>query len=444
MAYGKQYFTNGQVLTAEQLNYIEDGVLANESAGEAVRAQIENAKSNIDTIKDALGENGLLPKPSNSTVNGVTFQVVDNGSYKIYGVAESRAYLNMYVDDANLPENIKVNGKYRVKVSGLIDGVLSIYLYFFDGNGDALWNTQYKEDGTYDIVVPENTAGMSFRFRVEAGGNVGTEDNPTKATADIFHERLIDKIKEIDKVDLRKVFVDACNNTEPTKILTWVDDDTDATGIETAKTICDNLGVKCTFATITSQWNETLINRLKEFQRKGFHIVSHSNNHSRWYSEENKFTPEELEEDLIISLERLREEGFLDSDMLVYPGSSAGRDDVNVPTIVKKWCRYGVYSVPSMTGVDSGRGREQINRMFFDFNNTPDVSYYTTKLDSVTNGSWVVIGSHSKNTDTGEFDVEKVTEVLQYAISNGFKIMTLNEALKYREKYYTIQDLLGM
>ncbi len=30
MAYGKQYFTNGQVLTAEQLNHIEDGIVENE------------------------------------------------------------------------------------------------------------------------------------------------------------------------------------------------------------------------------------------------------------------------------------------------------------------------------------------------------------------------------------------------------------------------------
>ncbi len=30
MAYGKQYFTNGQVLTAEQLNHMEDGIVANE------------------------------------------------------------------------------------------------------------------------------------------------------------------------------------------------------------------------------------------------------------------------------------------------------------------------------------------------------------------------------------------------------------------------------
>ena len=61
-------------------------------------------------------------------------------------------------------------------------------------------------------------------------------------------------------------------------------------------------------------------------------------------------------------------------------------------------------------------------------------------LDSVTDESWVVFGTHSG----GDFDSDMLTEILTYALENGWVIMPLNEALKYREKYYHIQEMLGL
>ena len=59
---------------------------------------------------------------------------------------------------------------------------------------------------------------------------------------------------------------------------------------------------------------------------------------------------------------------------------------------------------------------------------------------SVTDESWVVFGTHSGSKT--EFDADMMTEILSYALENGCVVMPLNEAYKYREKYYQIQEML--
>ena len=246
----------------------------------------------------------------------------------------------------------------------------------------------------------------------------------------------------VDVNRLKETLFTACN-TEPKKILTWVDDDTPLDGIALVKTICDNLGIKCTFATITQNWTESMVEMLHQYQKEGFHIACHTENHGRWYkdmADGSMFTAQEIESDLLTSLEKMREEGFVDCDMLVYPGSSSGRTDVDTIRIVKKWCRCGVLAGGS-TWSKFGQGKYKINRTFI-AKSSYDTSYYKNLLNSVSDESWVVLGTHS-GSET-DFDSDMVTEILSHALDNGWAIMPLNEALKYREKYYHIQEMLGL
>ena len=243
----------------------------------------------------------------------------------------------------------------------------------------------------------------------------------------------------IDISRLKETLFSACN-IEPKKILTWVDDDTPLSGIATVKAICDNLGIKCSFATITENWDYSLLEMLRQYQREGFHVTCHTESHGRWYKdmpEGSMFTAQEMEADLLTSLEKMRAEGFLDCDMLVYPGSSPGRSDVDTIGIVKKWCRCGVLA-GGTTWSKYGQGKYKINRTFVD--SSHDASYYIDMLASVTDESWVVFGTHSG----GDFDSDMLTEIITYALENGWVIMPLNEALKYRDKYYHIQEMLGL
>lgn len=246
----------------------------------------------------------------------------------------------------------------------------------------------------------------------------------------------------IDVNRIKEILFTACN-VKPKKILTWVDDDTPLDGIASVKRICDNLRIKCTFATITQNWTDPLLETLHQYQKEGFHVACHTENHGRWYKDMedgSMFTAQEIETDLLTSLEKMRAEGFFDCDMLVYPGSSSGRTDVDTIGIVKKWCRCGVLAGGS-TWSKYGQGKYKINRTFI-AKSTNNTSYYKNLLDSVTDESWVVLGTHSGSAT--DFDSDMVTEILSHALANGWTIMPLNEALKYREKYYHIQEMLGL
>lgn len=88
-----------------------------------------------------------------------------------------------------------------------------------------------------------------------------------------------------------------------------------------------------------------------------------------------------------------------------------------------------------------GQGKYKINRTFIS-KSTFDASYYKNLLGTVTDESWVVLGTHSGSTT--DFDSDMMIEILSYALENDWVIMPLNEALKYREKYYHIQEMLGL
>lgn len=241
---------------------------------------------------------------------------------------------------------------------------------------------------------------------------------------------------------LKDAIFSACN-TEPKKILTWIDDDTPLPGIETIKSICDNMGIKCTFATITQNWDKPLLDTLHQYQKEGFHITCHTESHGRWYKnmpDGDMFNAQQMETDLLTSLEKMRTEGFIDCDMLVYPGSASGRTDVDTIGIVKKWCRCGVLA-GGTAWEKYGQGKYKINRTFVS-KTSHDASYYENLLDSVSDESWIVFGTHSGS--GSDFDVDMMVEILTYAVEQGWVIMPLNEALKYREKYYLIQEMFGL
>ena len=296
------------------------------------------------------------------------------------------------------------------------------------------------EKGTVEYNFGKNSF---LRFYIDltsltVGGRLTGDGKPFVIKRECF----LPTSSNINVDSLKKALLSACN-TEPKKILTWIDDDTHIAGIGNVKQICDALRIKCTFATITKDWTESLLDKLHQYQKEGFHITSHTENHGRWYKDTDEgaiFNPQEMEADLIVSLEKLKSEGFIDCDMLVYPGGSIGRTDVNTVGIVKKWCRCGV-AAGGTTWDKYGKGKYKINRTFIS-KNSFDASYYKNILSSVSDESWVVFGTHS-GSET-EFDADMMTEILTYAIETGWVIMPLNEALKYREKYYHIQEMLGL
>lgn len=384
------------------------------SAGEAVRTQFQKLS---DKIKSSFVETGWADKY----------------------ISACKIFTDEY-------ECLMISDIRRKYVANNDGGKTSIRIYSCDETGKS-----YTQVATIELPLDFEKGNIEHYFGQNSllrcyvdltSLNVGERLTGDGKPFVVKRECILPRSFDIDIERLKTALFSSCN-TEPKKILTWVDDDTLSNGIESVKTICDSLGIKCTFATITQNWNESLIEKLHQFQKEGFHITCHTENHGRWYKDMDDgimFNAQEMETDLLISLEKMRNEGFVDSDMLVYPGGSPGRTDVNTIGIVKKWCRCGVLAGGTTWG-KYGQGKYKINRTFVN-KSSYDSSYYKNLLDSVSDESWVVLGSHSGSTN--EFDSNMMTEILSYALEKGWVIMTLNEALKYREKYYHIQEMLGL
>lgn len=215
---------------------------------------------------------------------------------------------------------------------------------------------------------------------------------------------------------------------------TWVDDDTASKingttyGIESVKDIADTLGIKCTFGCITNAFeNEHVKNRLLDYQKHGFHITTHSHTHNPdfWYTD--TVIPD-AEEDLITSLQLLQSNGFLNSDCLIIPGGNGNPDLLKM---IAKHCQCSV-----LADSNKGRnhyyqnGRYKICRVFI--RDTFTVDEYKVMIDTAyENGDWIIFGTHSGI--DGQWNTDKITEVLQYAIAKGFEFHTLYEAYKIRK-----------
>lgn len=233
-------------------------------------------------------------------------------------------------------------------------------------------------------------------------------------------------------------FMQSCAKTP---MITWVDDDCNYNSIANVKSLCDELDIKCTFGCITRDLSTAkTLDRLKEYQSNGFHITSHTHTHDRWYKDTTSggmFTIDECETDLITSLVALRENGFLDGDMMIFSGGSAQRDGIE--EIVSKWCRCAVKTNGIVNHL-YGDGRYFIRRVFI--NKSKGYDYYKGLIDdAISNGDWLVFGSHSYDTSETGFDFDLMRNILMYAKSQNVEIMTLNKAYKIRKAVYDFYEL---
>ena len=323
------------------------------------------------------------------------------------------------------------------------------YLFSYSANGAYLGRTNLYANG-YDYTgsdlkaMKANTSAVQIVF-------YNTSTSADFSVADIPESGIyINVSKAVSFADFGSN-IGQYYSANPPKIITWVDDDTvNVTAIGKVKSVCDTIGCKATFACVTKYLTtQATLDTLKQYQKEGFQIVSHSKSHDEWYTGQDLFTQNECETDLVESLLTLNENQFLDNDFFVYPGGLTSRDDVNIEGLARKYCKMGIRSGALSNATEAkfteyGLGAFMYNRIFIDKNTDPTASNYTNFLDSLDNSKarWVIFGTHSNN-DT-QFDATLITNILQYAISNGWQIMTLGEAYKYRKKYFDLKETFAL
>lgn len=239
--------------------------------------------------------------------------------------------------------------------------------------------------------------------------------------------------------------------------ITIIDDDTDYNGIHKLKAICDDYGIKCTFACVTSLLNPDLFDnaknlkeRLLQYQREGFHIATHSYSHWRWYKNTTSldttktelqgamFTPDECESDLIKAYQIMVENGFMESNCIVYPGTSWERDGISDRCM--KWSQCGFLS-GNPADTQDYNNKYRIGRIFIVANDAQaTLETYKRKIDEAyDSGRWLVLGTHTSI--PSEFSESKVRAIIQYAQQKGFKWVTANEGLKYTNAKFDLKQL---
>lgn len=418
-------------------------------------SELADVKSDLNEISDVSENIFFFTNTDTRTIGGVTVEFLDKSTIKLNGTSTANIFLGI---NGGLDKEVG----YVAPTSETYSGTYSAK-FFVSGTGGLVTlrhntlNTAQGEQIVSSGNVRENTVSLDneyLYFRIHSGNtftdyiiNVmlvegsevgGFRAYGTQYANDKYAREQIKNLKDAENIV-------KLANTPPKKILTWIDDDTaNITAINSVKEICESLGIRCTLATITGNWTDEILAELKDAQANGYHITTHGDSsHTVWRTE----TKDVLDGDLATSISKLQLNGFVDSNMFVYPGATVDRTDVNVEAIVKKWCECAVKDYVSGGGIyhtGYGQGRYLINRRFIDKSAHAEAEYYTNILDSFSDDDcpWYVFGTHSNNST--QFDSALVTAVLTYALENGWEIMTLNEAYKYRKKYYDIQEMYGL
>lgn len=407
---------------------------------------IDSMVGDIDPALDRSDNIFYFTDTTSRTVNGLTLEFLSKSSVKINGTCTGYQYIGIMGGEGD-KKGVVVNSKESYS------GTFSLRLVESGGTGAVL---RYGAAGATGTAIANNgTVTLNdqyFSLRIIPNNTytdyiVEVMLTPTEEP-EVFHPYK-EVLGAVDPVARSRTtadhFLDLCNHVTPQKILTWIDDDTsNTTAIQSVMDIADELGIRCTFASITGNWTTAIVEKLKEAQNEGFHIVSHGHSsHSVWRTEPLLT----LDGDLALSLSELRQNGFINSDMIVYPGAVVNRMDIDITQIARKWCRCGVQDYASSGGIyftGYGKGRYLLNRKFIDKSSHSDAVYYTDILDAFSDDDapWYLLGTHSSQSD--QFDADLIKAVLQHALNTGWTIMTLNEAFNYRERYYRIQEMFGL
>ena len=230
-------------------------------------------------------------------------------------------------------------------------------------------------------------------------------------------------------------------------VLTFIDDDTWSIEYVTRqKELCDRLGIKCSFACLTEQVekNEGLLELLLSYELDGFPVIFHANQQINEYNTPTLDIVAE-ERDFVTGLQKMHKFGFSDYKIWCTPFGSAREDE---KTLAYKWGFDGLvtsgfenaynnpYEYSSRFAIKRNSLGSNTDKTASDI--VDDVANIKLAIDNASEcNGWVCISTHSaydlyKN---GEAD-DAMEQIVNYAISKGFEIRTVNEELRRRMPIY--------
>lgn len=218
-------------------------------------------------------------------------------------------------------------------------------------------------------------------------------------------------------------------------IVTFIDDDNKSEFLDIQKPIFDKYGIKSTLAIITDTVDSDgylNLNQLKQLQKEGFEIVSHSKSHSKEIFKSSEFDLSYVKDDTIISeykesSEWLKMNGFTGFDVIVYPWGDFGKNTDRYLKLSEEYYKYGVNATP----YNKEYNHMNINRLFINKNENID-TYKKAINDIVENDGWLILGTHSKQEEINE---EYLEEIIKYIKSKDIEVLTFKEAVNKKVNY---------
>ena len=191
-------------------------------------------------------------------------------------------------------------------------------------------------------------------------------------------------------------------------------DDDNGNGIYMIRKICDEVGIKATFAVIPSRLDSMKTNSLKQWQQEGYGIAIHGYNHDNW----KKWTREEIIEDISKSELLLEKLGFKKDFNYVVPPHAC-----NTSAIRSAISSKGYKMISGANIINPDITVFQLGRMSFNTETTPNEMKRIQDLltKAYNNKNFVILGTHSSM--EGAFSEEKTKAVLKMAKNIGFKFI---------------------
>ena len=232
--------------------------------------------------------------------------------------------------------------------------------------------------------------------------------------------------------------------TEKFPVITFIDDDCKANFFNIWKPICDSKGLKITLACvpdwIEKQSNEVMtLGQLKSLYKEGFDIISHTWSHdARIFkasaSDLSKITDEEIRQEYRKAKEWLKNNGFGNVDNLAYPWGNFGGETLRYKRIARHYYKNAVNASGSVNACPNDN--IYLDRVFVNTSN--DIATYKIAVDNlVGTNNWLILGTHSNDS---EINQAYLTELIEYIQSKNIPILTMKDALKYKENALSVGE----
>ena len=185
-------------------------------------------------------------------------------------------------------------------------------------------------------------------------------------------------------------------------------DDDSGMGIFKIHEICEQVGVKATFAVVPSVLDSVRIDALRAWHNEGYGIALHGYNHGRW----KEWTEEEIDADIQKSITYFEEHNIASSDdirIVVTPGSN------NTRAIRKAIGSQNMKMVMGANIVNPDTTTFQWGRLFI--TKDTDLEQVRKVLEQTkSERGFIIFGTHSSNVN--EFSAEKTEAILRMAVKN--------------------------